>query len=118
MLYFLDRNFSKEAVLIKELMRIYGIGYSCSKRLCVRCGVSASAKVGDLDILKIRILVAEVRKTLQIDSELLMEIKRRLIRKRKILTNQGIRYKKGLPVRGQRTHTNGMSSRRVQVVLE
>ena len=88
------------------LTYIYGIGRTRSKSLCHRAGVDPDKKVGDLtedEVNKIRqILEAEGAVEGDLRKELSMNIKRLI----EMGSYRGLRHRRGLPVRGQRTHTN------------
>ena len=88
------------------LTYIYGIGFTLSKKILNEAGIDEQTKVKDLkddEIAKIRDIISknykvegELRSQQAIDIKRLMEIG----------SYRGLRHKKGLPVRGQRTNTN------------
>jgi small subunit ribosomal protein S13 len=88
------------------LTYIYGIGRSRSNRILSSAGVSKDTRVKDLtedDVRKIRQIITDegkvegdLRKDVGLDIKRLMEIN----------CYRGMRHRRGLPVRGQRTHTN------------
>ncbi len=87
------------------LMAIYGIGPTRAKRICEMSSVDPAAKVKDLaeqDLERIRTEVAKYTIEGDLRREVSMNIKRQL----DLGTNRGIRHRRGLPVRGQRTKTN------------
>src|ERR1700704_510343 len=88
------------------LTYIYGIGRTRAKSLCHRAGVDANKKVSELtedEINHIRqILEAEGSVEGDLRKEISMNIKRLL----EMGAYQGLRHRRGLPVRGQRNHTN------------
>ncbi len=88
------------------LTYIYGIGRTRAKSLCHRAGVDPDKKVANLtedEINKIRqILEAEGAVEGDLRKELSMNIKRLI----EMGSYRGLRHRRGLPVRGQRTHTN------------
>jgi small subunit ribosomal protein S13 len=88
------------------LTYIYGIGRTRSKSLCHRAGVSPDKKVSDLtedEVNRIRqILEAEGSVEGDLRKEVSMNIKRLI----EMGSYRGLRHRRGLPVRGQRTHTN------------
>jgi small subunit ribosomal protein S13 len=87
------------------LTYIYGIGRTRAKSLCHRAGVDPDKKVANLtedEINKIRqILEAEGAVEGDLRKELSMNIKRLI----EMGSYRGLRHRRGLPVRGQRTHT-------------
>ncbi len=88
------------------LTYIYGIGRSLSGKILTEAGVSPDKKVRELsdeELLRIRNIIqrdhkveGELRKDVQMDIKRLMDIG----------CYRGLRHRRGLPVRGQRTHTN------------
>ncbi len=88
------------------LTYIYGLGRTSSRDILQKAGVSLNKKIGDLnedEVAKIRgIITAEYRVEGALRSEVQTNIKRLM----DIGSYRGIRHRKGLPVRGQRTRTN------------
>jgi small subunit ribosomal protein S13 len=88
------------------LTYIYGIGRTRSLSLCHRAGVDPATRVSDLtddEVNKIRlILEAEGAVEGDLRKELSMNVKRLI----EMGSYRGLRHRRGLPVRGQRTHTN------------
>ena len=88
------------------LTYIYGIGRTRSNSLCHRAGVDPNKKVADLtedEVNRIRqILEAEGAVEGDLRKELSMNVKRLI----EMGSYRGTRHRRGLPVRGQRTHTN------------
>ena len=88
------------------LTYIHGIGHTSSRTILQKAGVSYDKKIGDLtddEVAKIRgIITAEFKVEGALRSEVQMNIKRLM----DIGCYRGIRHRKGLPVRGQRTRTN------------
>ena len=88
------------------LTYIYGIGRSQSKVILIGAGVSFETKVRDLnddDINKIRKLIEEQQ---TVEGDLRKDISFNIKRLMEIGSYRGLRHRRGLPVRGQRTHTN------------
>ena len=88
------------------LTYIYGIGRTSARAILSKAGVDVNKKVGDLnddEVAKIRgIITADFKVEGALRSETQMNIKRLM----DIGCYRGIRHRKGLPVRGQRTRTN------------
>jgi small subunit ribosomal protein S13 len=88
------------------LTYIYGIGRTRANSLCHRAGVDANKKIADLtedEVNRIRqILEAEGSVEGDLRKELSLNIKRLI----EMGSYRGLRHRRGLPVRGQRTHTN------------
>jgi len=88
------------------LTYIYGIGRSSAQKILSKAGVDWNKRVGELtdqEVAKIRsIITSEFRVEGTLRTEVQMNIKRLM----DIGSYRGIRHRKGLPVRGQRTRTN------------
>jgi small subunit ribosomal protein S13 len=87
------------------LTSIYGIGAAYARHICTASGVATSTKVKDLtdaEVDKIRVEVAKVTVEGDLRRTVSMNIKRLM----DLGTYRGMRHRRGLPVRGQRTRTN------------
>ena len=88
------------------LTYIYGIGHTTARNILTKAGVDFNKKVGDLtddEVSKIRgIITSDVKVEGALRTEIQMNIKRLM----DIGCYRGLRHRKGLPVRGQRTRTN------------
>jgi small subunit ribosomal protein S13 len=87
------------------LQSIYGIGRTRSKKVCESAGVNSSTKIRDLSEPDVERLRAEVGKFV-VEGDLRREIGMAIKRLMDLACYRGLRHRKGLPVRGQRTHTN------------
>ena len=87
------------------LTRIYGIGRSLAETICKDAKVECGKKVADLTEAEENALRKEVDKYL-VEGELRREVNMNIKNKMEIGSYEGIRHKKGLPVRGQRTSRN------------
>ncbi len=87
------------------LTYIYGIGLTRSQDICKAAGLQGDAKVRELsedDLDKVRNEITKFELEGDLRREIAMNIKRLM----DLGTNRGIRHRRGLPVRGQRTRTN------------
>ena len=87
------------------LTSIYGIGRSRAVRLCAAAGIPGESKVKDLtepEIERLRIEVARV----SVEGDLRRQVSMNIKRLMDLGTYRGLRHRKGLPLRGQRTRTN------------
>ena len=88
------------------LTYIYGIGTTSANQIVAGTGIDPATRVRDLsedEVLKIRDFID---KNLKVEGDLRREVAQDIKRKIEIGCYQGIRHRRGLPVRGQRTHTN------------
>lgn len=94
-----------EKRIVIALTYIYGIGPSRAKEICKNAGVSEDIRTKDLSLDDIARLRTEIDKYVLV-GDLKREVEMNIKTKMEIGSYQGIRHKKGLPVRGQRTITN------------
>ena len=87
------------------LTYIYGIGRSLSKRILKDAKVDANKRAGQLDNDELNRIREQLDKY-TIEGDLRREVNMNIKTKMEINSYQGIRHKKGLPVRGQRTNRN------------
>jgi small subunit ribosomal protein S13 len=87
------------------LTYIYGIGRTRSELVCERAGISPAAKLRDLSEEELDRLRAEVGR-FPVEGDLRREISMSIKRLMDLGCYRGIRHRRGLPVRGQRTRTN------------
>ncbi|HEY3305320.1 MAG TPA: 30S ribosomal protein S13 [Candidatus Binatia bacterium] len=88
------------------LTYIYGIGRSNSRKILQSAGISFDTKTDNLtddEVVKIRQLIDQGHK---VEGDLRREVSQNIKRHVDVGSYRGIRHRKGLPVRGQRTHTN------------
>ncbi len=94
---------NKHAVI--ALTSIYGIGRTRAKQICDAAGVEPSRKMRDLSEAEIENLRAEVGK-FTVEGDLRREVSMNIKRLMDLGCFRGIRHRRGLPLRGQRTRTN------------
>jgi small subunit ribosomal protein S13 len=87
------------------LTAIYGIGRTTAQKICAAAGVSISAKIKDLSDGEIEKLRDEVAK-IKVEGDLRREVSMNIKRLMDLGCYRGVRHRRGLPVRGQRTKTN------------
>ena len=88
------------------LTYIYGIGIRTANLVCDRCGIDKHKRVSDLKSEEIDEITNFIRKSYTIEGELRKEVAMNIKLLIEIGCYKGVRHRKGLPVRGQRTHTN------------
>jgi small subunit ribosomal protein S13 len=96
----------REKRLEISLTYIFGIGKPTAQQLCADLGLDPNTKVSALTEEEVSRIRAYVDERLRIEGDLRRDIQQDIKRKVEIGCFQGIRHRKGLPVRGQRTHTN------------
>lgn len=91
--------------VVISLTAIYGIGRSRAGMICERAGIEASKKVRDLSEEQVDRLRNEVAKFV-VEGDLRREVAMNIKRLMDLGVYRGLRHRRGLPVRGQRTRTN------------
>ena len=94
----------KRAVI--SLTYIFGIGPTVSRQVLDACEIDHSTRVRDLSDQEIAKLRSYIEGNLRVEGDLRREVQQDIKRKMEIGCYQGLRHRRGLPVRGQRTHTN------------
>jgi len=87
------------------LTAIYGIGRTRAQNICVAAGIAATTKVKDLTDAEVDKLRAEIAK-FTVEGDLRRQSSMNIKRLMDLGTYRGMRHRRGLPVRGQRTSTN------------
>ena len=88
------------------LTYIYGIGLTTSKQILAATGVNADTRVKDLTEDELSKLRDYINANLTTEGDLHREVSQNIKRLMEIGCYRGLRHRRGLPVRGQRTHTN------------
>jgi small subunit ribosomal protein S13 len=96
----------REKRLEISLTYIFGIGRPTALKLCADLGLDPDTKVSALTDDEVSRIRAYVDENLRIEGDLRRDVQQDIKRKIEIGCFQGVRHRKGLPVRGQRTHTN------------
>lgn len=96
----------REKRLVIALTYIYGVGSTSAAKVCEATGIDPSTRVKDLTDAEVAELRTQVEENFKIEGDLRREVNQNIKRKMEIGCYQGLRHRRGLPVRGQRTHTN------------
>ena len=94
-----------EKRIVISLTYIYGIGLSTSKKILAACGISEDTRTKNLtedELFKIRKEIESIK----IEGDLRREVTLNIKRLQEIGSYRGMRHRRGLPVRGQKTKTN------------
>jgi small subunit ribosomal protein S13 len=96
----------REKRLEVALTYIFGIGRSTAQLVCEQAGLDPDTRVRDLTEEEVAKLRNWIEANLKVEGDLRREVSQNIKRKIEINCLQGIRHRRGLPVRGQRTRTN------------
>ena len=111
MVYLFESEIPENKSIFFAMTHIFGLGKSNSILLCKKIGFSKNLKIKDMSKEQINKFVVTIE-----FSNLIVDLKKiKSLKLKKLLSiksYRGLRLKQGLPVRGQRTHTNAQTSRK------
>jgi len=96
----------REKRLVISLTYIFGVGPTTAQQICEAAGIDESTRVRDLTDEEVNRIRAYIDTNVKVEGDLKRDVQQDIKRKMEIGCYQGLRHRKGLPVRGQRTHTN------------
>ncbi len=96
----------REKRLEISLTYIFGIGRTVAQQVCDNTGMSRDTRVRDLTEEEVARLRTYIDQNVKVEGDLRRQIAQDIKRKMEIGCYEGLRHRKGLPVHGQRTHTN------------
>jgi small subunit ribosomal protein S13 len=96
----------REKRLVISLTYIYGIGRTIAEQICEATDIDESTRVRDLTDSEVNKIRAWIEENAKVEGDLRREVNQNIKRKMEIGCYQGLRHRRGLPVHGQRTHTN------------
>ena len=96
----------REKRLEVSLTYIFGVGRTTAQQVCRATDIDLDTRVRDLTDEEVARLRGWIDANLKVEGDLRRDIQQDVKRKMEIGSYQGIRHRRGLPVRGQRTHTN------------
>ena len=92
--------------IVVSLTYLYGVGPATARELCRKAGVDATTRARDLSEGDVARLATLLDNNYTVEGQLRRQVTQNISRLREIACYRGIRHRKGLPVRGQRTRTN------------
>src|ERR1700743_575381 len=98
-------NISNNKTLVGGLQHIYGVGPTRAVETCAAAGVDPHTRVKDLTEVEVNALRSQIAK-FAVEGDLRREVSMNIKRLMDLGSYRGIRHRRGLPVRGQRTKTN------------
>jgi small subunit ribosomal protein S13 len=96
----------RQKKIVVALTYIYGIGHTSARKICEKSGVDPDTKADDLsegDVIHLREVI---ERDYKVEGDLRREVNQQIKQLMDIGCYRGLRHRRGLPVRGQRTHTN------------
>ncbi|TGK44692.1 30S ribosomal protein S13 [Leptospira andrefontaineae] len=104
----------REKRIVVGLTYIYGIGRSTSRKLLAKAGVDEAIRVKDLSDTQEAALRKAIEESIKVEGDLRSENQLNIKRLMDIGCYRGLRHRRGLPVRGQRTRTNARTRKGVK----
>ncbi|MFW6067356.1 MAG: 30S ribosomal protein S13 [Myxococcota bacterium] len=92
--------------LVIALQYIYGVGPATARRICAMSGVAEDKKTEELSDNEVRTVREVIDNNFKVEGDLRRETAMHIKRLMDLGCYRGLRHRRGLPVRGQRTHTN------------
>ncbi len=89
-----------------SLTYIYGIGKTRARQICTIAGIAENKRVEELTDLEVKRIREVIDANFKVEGDLKREVSMNIKRLMDLGCYRGLRHRKGLPVRGQRTHTN------------
>ncbi|MFO7155217.1 MAG: 30S ribosomal protein S13 [Pseudomonadota bacterium] len=96
----------REKRIVIALQYIYGIGDFTARQICEKAGIDQSVRTKDLTEDQVRSIREVIERDYKVEGDLRREVAMNIKRLMDLGCYRGLRHRKGLPVRGQRTHTN------------
>ena len=96
----------REKRLAISLTYVFGIGRTTAAQICEATGIDPNTRVRDLTDEEVNRVRSFVDQNYKVEGDLKRDVQQDIKRKMEIGCYQGLRHRKGLPVRGQRTQTN------------
>ena len=96
----------REKRVLISLTYIHGVGRTSAANVCEATGVDPATRVRDLTDDEVTSIRSFIDQQFKVEGDLRREVSQNIKRKMDIGCYQGLRHRRGLPVRGQRTHTN------------
>ena len=113
MLVIFGINLIKNKKVVFALPQLYGIGLAMSKKICSELGLAPNLKVSELTLNQQFEIAKKIKEDFRIENNLRQVVKSDISRYVSNGSFRGFRHKNQLPVRGQRTHSNGRTPKKM-----
>ena len=104
-------NIPTQKKLKIALTYVYGIGNKVSHDICLKANVDSNARVQDLSESEIKNISDVISSSFLVEGDLRREVSGNIKRLKDLGTYRGVRHRRNLPCRGQRTHTNARTKK-------
>ena len=92
--------------IVFALPYLYGIGATTARQICAKAKVATNKRVEDLSEMEVKAIREIIDADFKVEGDLRREVQMNIKRLMDLGSYRGLRHRKGLPVNGQRTHTN------------
>jgi small subunit ribosomal protein S13 len=96
----------RRKAIVYALPYVFGIGSNTARQICAKSGIPESRKVDELSESDVKAIRETIDANFKVEGDLRREIQQNIKRLMDLGCYRGLRHRKGLPVNGQRTHTN------------
>ena len=117
MLHIFNKTISDSKSILYALIILYGINKFQSKKICKNIGINPQITLNKLKNNHVNRITVYINKNLKVEQLLKKAKTEKLNELIEIKSNRGIRQSLGLPVRGQRTHTNAKTSKKLKKIF-
>jgi small subunit ribosomal protein S13 len=117
MVYLFNTNLENKKKVKTALKNIYGIGEKLACQICDKIGISDSLRIKQLTNFQLEKLAVLINQNNLLGPELKQQKRKNIQRLIKIASYRGFRHTEGLPCRGQRTHGNARTARRIKTII-
>ena len=104
-------NIPTQKKLKVALTYVYGIGNKVSNDICLKANVDSNSRVQDLSESEIKNISDVISSSFLVEGDLRREVSGNIKRLKDLGTYRGVRHRRNLPCRGQRTHTNARTKK-------
>ena len=104
-------NIPTQKKLKIALTYVYGIGNKVSNDICLKANVDSNTRVQDLSESEIKNISDVISSSFLVEGDLRREVSGNITRLKDLGTYRGVRHRRNLPCRGQRTHTNARTKK-------
>jgi len=104
-------NIPTQKKLKIALTYVYGIGNKVSNDICLKANVNSNTRVQDLSESEIKNISDVISSSFSVEGDLRREVSGNIKRLKDLGTYRGVRHRRNLPCRGQRTHTNARTKK-------
>jgi small subunit ribosomal protein S13 len=116
MIYIFNTNLESKKTVKVALKNIYGIGDKIACQICDKIGISRSLRVKQLTNIQTEKLAVLINQKNLLGAELKQQRRKNVQRLIKVACYRGFRHTESLPCRGQRTHGNAQTARRIKTI--